>query len=193
MWAKIKKTLNSTLGRESFNSLNRIIDVDGYNNFYRGMCLLSFAHERLSQLDENSDDYLPKNNVLIDCSGKKSLAPHSADYFRNGGGQYSDGSIKIIIAPWVEILEEQSLINTTYPFIYPKYIFLPPTLKQIGDEFSRSESDSVFHIPESVEKISENAFSLFHPQTKVYIHNKENSISGFPWGFETPENIFYIP
>lgn len=199
MWAKIKKALNSTLGRESFDSLNKIMEIDKYHNFYREMYLQSVYQERFSKrFSTSSEYYIPEARMMIDISGKKNLPAGSIDGFRGRNYKGAD-SFACIVAPWVETLEENALMSGKPSSSRAGTLFLPPALKKIGNNVPTSPNllmklfDDA-HIPESVEQISENAFSSVSSDKKVYIHNKQGAIPGAPWGHPGGESkIIYIP
>lgn len=197
MWAKIKKALNSTLGRESFDSLNKIMEIDEYHNFYREMYIQSVYQEKYSQSTTGSGYVTPKARMMIDISGKKNLPAGSIDDFR--GRNYTGAkSFDCIVAPWVETLEEDALMSDKSSSRVGT-LFLPPALKKIGNNTPNSNVRLMrlfddAHIPESVEQISENAFSSVSSDKKVYIHNKQGAIPGAPWGHPGGESkIIYIP
>ncbi len=198
MWAKIKKALNSTLGRESFDSLNKIMEIDEYHNFYREMYIQSVYQEMCSKrYSTNSPEYTPQARMMIDISGKKNLPAGSIDGFR-GRNYQGVNSFACIVAPWVETLEEDALMSGK-PSSKKGTLFLPPALKKIGNNTPNSSGRLMrlfddAHIPESVEQISENAFSSVSSDKKVYIHNKQGAIPGAPWGHPGGESkIIYIP
>ena len=172
MWDKIKKAVNTTLGKDNFQPLDKILDYEEYLRLY--MSALS------KQMVDKQD-----SKILADCEGQKIYRRIDGDNnyrWKN----YVTHLTLFMLAPWVE--EIQGIQGRYYQL---PVVVLPPKLKKINCQSAFADADLGIRIPPSVEEIHEAAFhNLMY--AKVYIYSKKGAISGYPWGHQRPENIIYM-
>ena len=168
MWDKIKKAVNTTLGKDNFQPLDKILDYEDYLKLYMSALSKQLANRQSSE-------------ILADCEGQKIYRLIDGDnnyMWRN----YVTKAKLFLFAPWVEEIQGTA---------YFSQVILPPKLKKINWGNAFREMYVGLKIPPSVEEIHEAAFGKFY-ETKVYIYSKKGAISGYPWGHHRPENIIYM-
>ena len=172
MWDKIKKAVNTTLGKDNFQPLDKILDYEEYLRLYMSA---------LSKQMVNRQD----SEILADCEGQKiyrAIYDDNNYRWRN----YVTHAKLFLFAPWVEEIQETAYFSQGIV-----QVILPPKLKKINCEGAFASTDLGVRIPPSVEEIHEAAFRNFMDE-KVYIYSKKGAISGYPWGHQRPENIIYM-
>lgn len=167
MWDKIKKAVNTTLGKDDFQPLDKILDYEEYLKLY-----MSALSEQMVK-KQNSE-------ILADCEGQKI---YRAVYLDNNyrWENYATSAKLFLFAPWVEEIQGVTSLQ----------VILPPKLKKINRDNAFIDAYWGLRIPPSVEEIHEAAFGNLW-NTKIYIYSKKGAISDYPWGHHNPENIIYM-
>ncbi len=167
MWEKIKKTINTTLGKSDFLPLDKILDYEEYFKMYMSVLSTQIAGDTTLK-------------ALADCEGSKI---YKSSYMDNNyyWKDYAPNARWFLLAPWVEEMQGSVILQA----------ILPPKLKKINRDGAFSDFSYDLQIPPSVEEIHDEAFKMLY-YAKVYIYNKKGAISGEPWGHQKPENIIYM-
>ena len=112
-------------------------------------------------IDSNNQNYVVEGNFILTKDRKTLLTV------------VNDAS-ELVIPNGIEIIENLEKINL-------KKIQLPNTIKEIKAVGGNSNLQEI-EIPQSCEKIGENAFVRCNNLEKIKINKSENAISGAPWG-----------
>lgn len=112
-------------------------------------------------IDSNNPNYMVDGNLILTKDRKNLITVVN---------NVSD----LVVPEGIEIIENLENIDL-------EKIKLPNTIKEIKDIKSNFKLQEI-EIPQSCEKISENAFVRCDNLEKIKINKSENAISGAPWG-----------
>lgn len=187
-WVNIKKALNSTLGTSFFKPLNKMIEEESYNSYYKTM------ESVVGGYGDND------GGVLIVPRGTLNIA----------NSKYSSNSAGTIVIPW----GVKTIGNYSFEFMANAKgsLEIPGSVTKIGEGAFRSTPfDSIFfheglqeiasqafaycgpfdeiRLPSTIKSISNTAF-LEVTITSLYVPWSEGDVAGAPWGAKNA-TIYY--
>ena len=174
MWTQIKKSLNSSLGTNYFDSLDRIMEIEEYYKLYRILLVMAEINRQYPESPNRT-----ANSIAISTNLSKVIST------ANTG---TPQTRVYIMEPWIEEITNDAGIGN----FYIKHWLLSPKLKKIGKNAFKGIYADIM-LPPSVTEIGENAFSGVSSYYKVIINNKRGAIAGHPWGHPAGDDgIVYL-
>lgn len=154
-----------TIEKQSFRSgtynITEVIIGKGVKDISSGFRLESGWRNVTLTIDRENENYIVEGNFILTKDRKKLVAPINS-------------SKNVVVPEGVETIDNLGSIGA-------ETIKLPNTIKEIKTMTGNSRLKEIT-IPSSCTTIGEDAFSDCSSLETIKIQNKENSISGAPWG-----------